>query len=74
MLLPSQRATLCLGPFKDQEDRLRKIREDREKEAKPKADLGGLVRKSRELEYWINKTLFESKAGAKKRNEGESDE
>jgi hypothetical protein len=58
---------LCLGPFKDQEDLLRKLKEDREEEAKPKADIAGLVRKSRQFQYWLNKVIFESESGGGKR-------
>jgi len=53
MCLPSQRALLCLGSFKDEEDNERKHREDREKEEKPEANMEGLERESRIAEYWI---------------------
>ena len=62
MLLPSQRATLCLGPFKDDEDWTRKIREDnaKEEEAIRKAREAGLkkYRKRQQVEeYQINRML-----------------
>lgn len=73
MLLPSQRATLCLGPFEDEEDRLKKIREDNEKN-KPKANIDQLVRRNKYEQYQLNRLLFESKSKSSKRNPDESDE
>jgi len=49
---------LCLGPFKDQEDRTKKIREDPE-EKKPKADLDRAVREVVLNNYLRNKKLFD---------------
>lgn len=65
MLLSSRHAgiELCLGPFKDEEDRGRKIKEDNEKEAKPKADIERLVRERRVAEYWLYRRLFEFNMG-----------
>ncbi len=65
MLLPSQRATLCLGPFKDDEDWARKIREDNAKEEADRqvseAELRRLIRRKQkdhqEEEYRINRML-----------------
>lgn len=74
MLLPSQRAMDCLGPFKDEEDNIRKYREWVEKEAKPKADIEGLVRRSGVTQYWLNRMLFESKSGGGKQNPDEDNE
>lgn len=49
---------LCLGPFKDQEDRTQKIKEDFEKEKK-KADLDRAVREVVLKDYQRKKKLFE---------------
>ena len=38
---------LCLGPFKDQEDRMKKVREDFEKERKRKVDMNRAMRETR---------------------------
>ncbi len=49
----------CLGPFKDQEDRLKKLREDFEREKKPKADLDKAVREVVLKNYLRNKQRFD---------------
>jgi hypothetical protein len=49
---------LCLGPFKDQEDRTRRIKEDFAKEEK-KADLDRAVRDMILNKYLRKKKLFE---------------
>lgn len=68
MLLPSQRATLCLGPFKDEEDRTRKLEEDwaKEEDAKRKERESGLrkyQRKQQIEEYRINRMLADLLSG-----------
>ena len=50
---------LCLGPFKDQEDRLQKITEDFEKYKKPRADLDRIAREVVLNRYLRNKNLFD---------------
>jgi len=49
---------LCLGPFKNQEDRLKKIRENNEREKK-KAKLRGYVSEYVRDLYRANRDLFE---------------
>lgn len=51
---------LCLGPFEDQEDRIKKIREDFEKEEKPKADLDKAKREVLLKAYLRKKKLFDN--------------
>jgi hypothetical protein len=63
---------LCLGPFKDQEDRTRKIREDFEKEEKPKPDLDSIARDVVLNTYLRNKKLFDN--WVNKKNEVLDDE
>jgi hypothetical protein len=50
---------LCLGPFKDQEDRLQKVREDFKRERKPKPDWGRIIRDAMLNRYARNKKLFD---------------
>jgi|WetSurMetagenome_2_1015567.scaffolds.fasta_scaffold192056_2 hypothetical protein len=50
---------LCLGPFKDQEDRLRKVREDSERERKAKPDWDRIVRDVMLKRYERNKKPFD---------------
>ena len=50
---------LCLGPFENQEDRMKKLREDFEREKKPKADLDKAVREVVLKNYLRNKKLFD---------------
>jgi hypothetical protein len=50
---------LCLGPFKDQEDRLQKVREDSERERKAKPDWDRIVRDARLNRYFRNKKPFD---------------
>ncbi len=61
MLYSSKHAgiEICLGPFKDQEDRLKKIREDFERERKPKADIDKVVKEVGLNNYLRNKKLFD---------------
>lgn len=61
MLFSSKHAgvELCLGPFKDQEDRTKKIREDFAKEEKPKADLDRAIREVRNNSYIRKRKLFD---------------
>lgn len=49
---------LCLGPFKNQEDRTQKIKEDFEKERK-KVDIDRAVRDVAMNRYLRNKKLFD---------------
>jgi hypothetical protein len=50
---------LCLGPFKDQEDRLQKVREDFERESKAKADWDRIIRDVMLKRYERNKKPFD---------------
>jgi hypothetical protein len=50
---------LCLGPFENQEDRTKKIKEDFEKEKKPKADLDRAAREVMLNKYLRNKKPFD---------------
>jgi hypothetical protein len=50
---------LCLGPFKDQEDRLQKVREDYERERKAKADMKKVIRDAMLGRYVRNKKPFD---------------
>jgi hypothetical protein len=54
---------LCLGPFKDQADRLRKLREDFEQEKKPEADLDRAIRVVLVKDYLRKKKLFDDSEG-----------
>ncbi len=65
---------LCLGPFKDQEDRLNKIKGDREKQSKPKADLELLEKKNGVEVFTLKRMLFESKVWASKKKRDEKEE
>jgi hypothetical protein len=58
MLLPSQRAEMCLGPFSDMEDQLKKYGEYCEEEKKPKADLDRIVWDVLLNTYLRHKKLF----------------
>ncbi len=49
---------LCLGPFTDEEDRLKKVKEDFDK-YKKKADLDRAIREVMKNEYVRNKKLFD---------------
>jgi hypothetical protein len=49
----------CLGPFKDQEDRTKKVREDFEKEDKQKADWKKVMREVGMNTYLRNKKVFD---------------
>lgn len=62
MLYSSKHAgiELCLGPFKDQEDRTQKIREDSEKEKK-NADIKRAIRQVVLNTYLRNKKSFDSR-------------
>ncbi|HBE44336.1 MAG TPA: hypothetical protein DDW17_02490 [Deltaproteobacteria bacterium] len=51
---------LCLGSFEDQEDRLKKIREDIEKEKK-EIDLVRVERAIKLNRYQINRKLFDDR-------------
>jgi hypothetical protein len=61
MLYSSKHAgiELRLGPFKDQEDRLQKVREDSERYRKPKPDWGRIIRDAKLNRYARNKKLFD---------------
>lgn len=76
MLLPSQWANLCLGPFKNEEDRAEKIRIDnlREEEAIEKEREAGLkklrkidMREQRIFNRWLAEISFEK--GSLKKHE-----
>ena len=58
MYLPSQRATLCLGPFKDDPDWGEKIRADNKKN-EVQADLRAYLRKKRLEEYLLKRAWFD---------------
>jgi len=62
MLYSSKHAGIefCLGPFKDQEDRLQKVKEDFEREKKPKADLDRAIREVVLKNYLRKKKLFDN--------------
>ena len=64
---------LCLGPFKDQEDRMKKIREDFEKESKTKVDMNRAMREARINSslnnYLRNKKLFDDWDSKRKSND-----
>lgn len=77
MLYSSKHAgvELCLGPFKDQEDREKKVKNDLEEERKKeKADVEGLIRRNKQSQYWLNKALLESKSRACKSNLDDTEE
>jgi hypothetical protein len=61
MLYSSKHAgiKLCLGPFKDPEERLQKVREDFERERKAKADWGRIIRDVMLKRYERNKKPFD---------------
>ncbi len=61
MLYSSKHAgiELCLGPFKDQEERLPKFREDFQRERKAKADWGRIIRDVMLKRYERNKKPFD---------------
>lgn len=61
MLFSSKHAgiELCLGPFKDEGDRLKKVREDFEKEHKLKVDRDKAIREGAKNTYLRNKKLFD---------------
>jgi hypothetical protein len=50
---------LCLGPFKDQEDRSQKVREDSERESKAKPDWDRIIRDVMLKRYERNKKPFD---------------
>jgi hypothetical protein len=50
---------MCLGPFKDQEDRLQKVNEDFVRERKAKADWSKILRDAGLNRYLRNKKLFD---------------
>ena len=64
---------MCLGPFKDQEDRMKKIREDFEKESKTKVDMNRAMREARINSslnnYLRNKKLFDDWDSKRKSND-----
>ena len=64
---------LCLGPFKDVEDNIRKFKEDSEKE-KAKANLRGYVSEYVRDLYRANKDLFEHGSKDSKRNPDDIEE
>jgi len=51
---------LCLGHFKDQEDRMKKVREEFEKEDKPKVNMDRAIREAVKNTYLRNKRLFDN--------------
>lgn len=60
MLTPHMKATLCLGPFKDLQDRMEKVKASHEVE-KPKEDTEGInryVRKRRLDDYLLKRAWF----------------
>jgi len=69
MLFSSKHAgiELCLGPFKDQEDRMKKVREDFEKEDKPKVDMDMAIREAVKNTYLRNKKSFDDWNSKRKR-------
>lgn len=64
---------LCIGPFKDQEDWERRVKEENEKERK-QAKLRGYVSDYVRDLYRANKDLFEHGSGGGDKNPDESDE
>ena len=50
---------LCLGPFKDQEDRLKKLHEDFEREKKPRPDFKRIAKDAMLNRYQRNKKQFD---------------
>ncbi len=75
MLLPSQRALLCLGPFKDYEDCMQKLREDWKRE-EDKLDTERFERMIKRWDYQDNRLLCEHKTdlARKKKNADRNDE
>jgi hypothetical protein len=75
MLFSSKHAgiNICLGPFKEQEDRMNKVKEDFEKERKQKVDIDKAVREARintKLNtYRKNKRLFDDWDSKRKSND-----
>lgn len=59
---------LCLGPFKDVEDQLKKFREDFKKERKQKADLDRAMREVILKTHLRIKKLFDDWLGKKNEN------
>jgi len=70
MCLPSQRATLCLGPFKDDEDHSQKIKIYFQKEEVSKEDIERYMRKSKVDEYIEKRILFNYHSKDKGSDEG----
>ena len=70
MCLPSQRAMLCLGPFKDDEDYSQKIKAYFQKEEIAKEDIERYMRKSKIDEYIEKRMLFNYRSKDKGSDEG----
>jgi hypothetical protein len=59
----------CLGSFKDQEERIRKVEEDFEKEERPKVDMDRAIREAVKNTYLRNKEIFDEWDSKRKSND-----